>query len=63
MTIDEFFEAITAARPVEREALADRLLKKLSEDERVLAQSRVGDFIAAMDAGGETVAAPPGMTF
>jgi hypothetical protein len=60
MTIDEFFDAIKAAKPAEREALADRLIKDLSEDEKILAASRVGEFIAALGSGGEIVNAPPG---
>jgi hypothetical protein len=63
MTIDEFFEAIKTAKPEEREALADKLLKELSPDERVLAESTVGDFIAALDDGNDIVNAPPGMEF
>jgi hypothetical protein len=63
MTIDEFFDAIKAAKPADREALADRLLKELSEDERVLAGSRVGEFIAALEPSGEVTEAPHGLTF
>lgn len=49
MTIDEFFEAIKQAKPEDREKLADQLLPRLSEDERILAGSTVGEFITVLN--------------
>lgn len=46
MTIDEFFNAIKMAKPESREQLVRELLPELDEDERVLAESVVGEFIS-----------------
>jgi hypothetical protein len=51
MTIEEFFAAVEAAKPAEREAVAEKLLKELSPDERELAEFQVYEFIAALDGG------------
>lgn len=50
MTIDEFFDAVKRSNPEKREQLARELLPELDEDERVLAESVVGDFISVSDA-------------
>jgi hypothetical protein len=49
MTIDEFFGAVKRSKPEKREQLARELLPELDEDERVLAESVVGDFISVSD--------------
>ena len=49
MTIDEFFAAIKAAKREDREKLVGQLLPQLSEDERILAGSTIGEFISALD--------------
>jgi len=63
MTTDEFFAALESAPEAERQTLATKLLKELSEDERVLVESVLADALASMSDGGEIIPAPPGMTF
>ena len=48
MTIQEFFESVKAAKPAEREKVAEKLLKELPPDERELAEFQVYEFIAAL---------------
>lgn len=60
MTSEEFLSAVQAAKPAEREALAERLLKELSPGDRLLVESMLGDFLAGLDSG-EVTEAPPGM--
>jgi len=51
MTIGELFKAVKAARPADREELANRLLKELDEDDRVEAESTIGEFISTLNWG------------
>jgi len=46
MTIDEFFDAVRMAKPEKRDQLVRELLPELDEDERVLAESVIGEFIS-----------------
>lgn len=63
MTIDEFFAALEEAPEAERQSLATRLLKDLSDDDRTLAESVLADALASMSSGTEVVKTPPGLTF
>lgn len=49
MTIDEFFQAVRETRPDKREDVANRLLRELDPDERILAESTIGDFISSLN--------------
>lgn len=62
MTTEEFFAALEEAPEAERDALATRLLKELSDDDRVLVESVLADALASMSDGSELVQAPPGLT-
>lgn len=63
MTIEEFFTALEEAPEAERQELAARLLKDLSADDKVLAESVLADALASMSDGREIVQAPPGLSF
>jgi CRP-like cAMP-binding protein len=63
MTIEEFFAELEESPEVERQAIATRLLKELSEDDRTLVESVLADALASMSAGAEIIQAPPGITF
>lgn len=49
MTIDEFFQAVKEAQPDSRQDVANKLLKQLDADERVLAEGTIGDFISSIN--------------
>lgn len=49
MMLSELLRLIEREQPQDREELADRLILQLSEDEKILAQECVGEFIASLD--------------
>jgi len=49
MMLTELLRLVDEANPEDREKLADRLIEQLSEEEKVLAQECVGEFIASLD--------------
>lgn len=49
MTIDEFFQTIRDTRSDKREDVANKLLRELDPDERILAESTIGDFISNLN--------------
>jgi uncharacterized protein YqgV (UPF0045/DUF77 family) len=51
MTIGELFKAVKAARPADREELANRLLMEIDADDRVEAESTIGEFISTLNWG------------
>jgi hypothetical protein len=51
MTLEKLLEIIRSTAPSQREAVADKLIKQISEDERPLADAWVGEFIATLNSG------------
>jgi hypothetical protein len=49
MTLLELLRLVDQANPEDREELANRLIEQLSDDEKILAQECVGEFIASLD--------------
>lgn len=53
MTIDELFKAVQNARPADREELAKRLLREIDADDRIDAESTIGEFISTLNWAGK----------